>query len=281
MSPDERKLHDCIFMQEFLEKNPDIQLNLSKHQGLSEALESVKVRKALVKVKSIFVDTPGYNWNLGILRYPHPLSIIPINSEFHNATLARIAIESRRRSAPDIGKARGKRQSVVITIIFPRFNPLPNFSFFGTVIFLYLGPILYSELGPFSHITEKTYSQIIMKVFSQISVANISKSLHNSARNFVSPKTETVCESVWSRSSTTPAPTGFIADCHDGQSVAEVRIDGPIDHLIASNLKTTRSYTAGGFSNRQQEQIIMAQDPPGHAMDPSAMMMAMEMMSQK
>jgi hypothetical protein len=88
---------------------------------------------------------------------------------FHNVSLTRIFTESRSRCAELLQKARGKGKRNRFTvpsfiIIFLRFNPLPNFSFFGTVILS--GPILLN--GPFCQTTGKTYPQDSMKVFSQI-----------------------------------------------------------------------------------------------------------------
>ena len=104
MSPYELEVQDCMFLEEFLVKNPDIQINISNHRRSNEALEREEVRTTLVKIGNIFVGTPGYNWKLET----STLSIVPINfSEFHNAELAYIAIKSRRRSAYDLYKSRG------------------------------------------------------------------------------------------------------------------------------------------------------------------------------
>jgi hypothetical protein len=121
LSQDEKNLHVCMVVEDLLRKNPDIRINLSKHQGLREALESKEVRRKLVKIDSIFVGSFGYNWELATSTFiPHPLSIVPINSEFHNAELAHIAIKSHRRSAYDLQRARGKQRPILI--IFTRFN---------------------------------------------------------------------------------------------------------------------------------------------------------------
>jgi hypothetical protein len=183
------------------------------------ALDRLEVKGAIVRVgRLVYLQkdvAKRYNWEF---RGGTCVSNSNSNSQnFCNAQLARIFTESHSRSAEGLQKARGKRQSVIITIIFPRFNPLPNFSFFGTVIFLYLGPILYCknsdpELGPFSHITAKTYPQVTMKMFSQVSVANII-SLHNSA-NAESP-TKTGAISVRGQNQPTPAIlTEFLSDCY-------------------------------------------------------------------
>ena len=83
MSPDEIRVHDCLVMDEFLTKNPDIKANLSEHRRFREALESREVRTTLVHIGSIFVGTPGYNWKVLVgLFIPHP-----INSTFHNAVI--------------------------------------------------------------------------------------------------------------------------------------------------------------------------------------------------
>jgi hypothetical protein len=129
MSPDEIRLHGCMVIEELVRKNRDLMPHLTKHQGAREALESKEVRTTLAKIGSIFVGTSGYNWELGTSRStPHPLSIVPINSEFHNAGLAHIVIRSHRRSAFDLQRARGKRRPILIIIIFLRFNPPPNCS---------------------------------------------------------------------------------------------------------------------------------------------------------
>jgi hypothetical protein len=158
---------------------------------LKEVLQSLETRKIIVRAAGfVFLDT---RWNFG--------TATPSNSQdFHNAELTHTATESRSRSAHNIQKARGKRKRNRFTvpsfiIIFLRFNPLPNFSFFGTVILS--GPILLK--GPFFHTTGKTYPQNSMKVFSQISVNNI---IHNSARNSVSPKIAAV--NGWGQYQPTP-----------------------------------------------------------------------------
>ncbi len=110
LSPDEEGVHCCMVFGELLEKNPDIQINLSKHRGLREALGSQEVRRTLVEIGSIFVGAPGYNWELGTSTFTsHLLPTVPCNSDFHNAELAHIAIKSHRRSAYDLQRARGKR----------------------------------------------------------------------------------------------------------------------------------------------------------------------------
>lgn len=131
MSPYEEGVHTCMVFGELFTKNPELKTValISKHQGLREALENQEVRTTLVNIGSIFVGTPGYNWDLGNTRStPHPLSIVPINSEFHNAELAHIAIKSHRRSAYNLQRSRGKRRHIIIMIILHRFNPPPNLS---------------------------------------------------------------------------------------------------------------------------------------------------------
>jgi hypothetical protein len=119
MTPDEIKVHDCLVMDEFL-KNPDIKLNISKNQRVNEGQE---VRRTIVNAGLIFTGIPEYNWELAFT--PHVLSIVPINSEFHNAELFHIAIKSHRRSAFDLQRARAKRRPIMVIIIFPRCNPPP------------------------------------------------------------------------------------------------------------------------------------------------------------
>jgi hypothetical protein len=143
MSPDELRLHDCMVMHEFLRKNPDLMPNLSKHQGLREALESQEVRTTLVKIRSIFVGTSGYNWNWETPRStPHPLSIVPINSEFHNAELAHIAGKSHRRSAYDLQRARGKQRRLEPIIITPGRSPL-NVSILSVFLTFVIGGTIF------------------------------------------------------------------------------------------------------------------------------------------
>ena len=148
-SPDEIRLHGCMVIEELVRKNRDLMPRLSKHQGAREALESEEVRTTLAKIGSIFVGTSGYNWELGTSRStPHPLSMVPINSEFHNAELAHIVIKSHRRSAFDLQRARGKRCPVLIIIIFLRFNPPPNCSRNGMLLSLNLYSYgFYSTIG--------------------------------------------------------------------------------------------------------------------------------------
>jgi hypothetical protein len=144
MSQDEINLYGCMVLDEFLRKNPEIKINLSKHQGMREAFGSQEVRRTLVKIGSIFVGTPGYNWELATSTFiPHPLSIVPINSEFHNTELAHIVIKSHRRSAFDLQKARGKRCPIII--ILRRFSPPQIFSMNGIPFLNLYGS--YSTIG--------------------------------------------------------------------------------------------------------------------------------------
>lgn len=155
MSPEETRVHDILIMDEFLRKNQDIKLNISKHQRMKEALRSQEVRRTLVKIGSIFVGTPGYDWELGTFRStPHPLSIIPINPEFHNAELAFIAIKSHRRSAFDLKKARGKR---IIIITYLRcsaphiysMNGFPFLKLYSYKFYLTISDCYYIANSPF------------------------------------------------------------------------------------------------------------------------------------
>jgi hypothetical protein len=150
MSQDEIDLYSWMVLDDFLRKNPNNKINLSKHERLREALESEEVRRTLVKIGSPFVGTPGYNWKLET----HLLSIVPINSEFHNAELAHIAIKSHRRSAFDLQRARGKRRPIIIIITFPRFNPLrifrPEFSMNGLDPYSTIGSCYYANYS-YSH----------------------------------------------------------------------------------------------------------------------------------
>ena len=136
MSPDEIKVHDCLVTDEFLRKNQDIKLNVSKHQRMKEALGIQEVRRTIVGTGLVFAGIPGYTWELTFT--PHILSIVLINPDLHNAQLAYIAIKSHRRSAYDLQRARGKRRPIIIIIIYPRFNPPTIFSMNEILPFLNL-----------------------------------------------------------------------------------------------------------------------------------------------
>jgi hypothetical protein len=169
MSSDEIRLYEKMFVEEFLIKNPEF-------TGL--------------------VAISGYNWKVLV-----SLSIVPINSTFHNAELFHIAIKSHRRSAYDLQRARGKRNrhrlveshdghqlqlqsKYPIMIIFPRFNPSPNFSTNGFPFLNLYSYEFYSTIGGCYYcIANYSYSQ--SQFCSNSSISSCSSNVVSAPRKFL------------------------------------------------------------------------------------------------
>jgi hypothetical protein len=101
-----------------------------QHQNMKEVFERLEARGIIViRGGLVFPGTSWHDWKIPSNLLPPP---VPINSTFQNAELYHIAIFSRRRSAYDLLRARGKNKEGDPQTVS---NIHPPGVFFGHLIF--------------------------------------------------------------------------------------------------------------------------------------------------
>jgi hypothetical protein len=196
ISDDEVSIHDCLVMDEFLRKNKDIKCNISENRRIKKALKSLQIRGFIIKNGSFYSLNPGRE----LLNYSYShISDVPI-SNFHNAELIYIAIESRKRSSFNIYKSRGRLRHPFQVI--PRFNH----------------PQISSESSFFRNL-RPTIEQIRNFLYSMVNNKSYTagnRSVQQSANEAVINRPQTVAVEDGGQSNTTfvpPISTEFLLNC--------------------------------------------------------------------